>query len=40
MKRLEDVVLHSSSGFSLSQFVLFLHVIITVNGKLSVWKCN
>ncbi len=57
MKRLGDVVLHSSSGFSLSQFVLFLHVIpdrldddqirsqkshwiITINGKMNVWKCK
>ncbi len=61
---------HSSSGFSLSQFVLFLHVIpdrlmmirsdlcvehwllsgslckqkshciITINGKMNVWKCK
>ncbi len=61
---------HSSSGFSLSQFVLFLHVIpdrldydqirylcgalavfrlfvqkkshwiITINGKMNVWKCE
>ncbi len=57
---------HSSSGFSLSQFVLFLHVIpdrldddkirslcgalavvrqkshwiITINGKIYVWKCK
>ncbi len=54
---------HSSSGFSLSQFVLFLHVIpdrldddvirslcgalgvishwiITINGKMNVWKCR
>ncbi len=27
LKHLGDVALHSSSGFSLSQFVLFLHVI-------------
>ncbi len=52
---------HSSSGFSLSHFVLFLHVIpdrldddqirslcgaqkshwiITINGKMNVWKCK
>ncbi len=57
---------HSSSGFSLSQFILFLHVIpdrldddemrslcgtlavvrqkshwlVTINGKMYVWKCK
>ncbi len=47
---------HCSSGFSLSQYVLFLlvipdrldddqirsqksHWIITINGKMNVWKC-
>ncbi len=59
LKHLGDVVLHRSSGFSLSQFILFLHVIpdrlmmirslcgaqtfiwiITINGKMNVWKCK